>query len=215
MSSIALFRLPHNWTIPFQRFFLQFCIFTQRLPCARALAWRPVQANILHYVTFHIRANAFCSKCIDFIFSLYVAALSRKYILPTKARFRLVERNDYSEMLLNSSRARQRQRFSVIFADDNALSTVDDKMTGPAQRRLNDSKFWQSYKSSWQGVLTNSYNFALSALANPYNFDNAGFDFKIFRLRLSATFNSLASLFVYLVECFGSITFSVLTWKIF
>ena len=105
MSSIALFRLPHNWTIPFQRFFLQFNIFTQHLACARAVAWRPVQANTLHCVAFHIRANAFCSKCIDFIFSLYVAALSRKYILPTKARFRLVERNDYSEMLLNSSRA--------------------------------------------------------------------------------------------------------------
>ena len=175
----------------------------------------PSKYIALCYISYQSKCFSFCSKCIDFIFSLYVAALSRKYILPTKARFRLVERNDYSEMLLNSSRARQRQRFSVIFADDNALSTVDDKMTGPAQRRLNDSKFWQSYKSSWQGVLTNSYNFALSALANPYNFDNAGFDFKIFRLRLSATFNSLASLFVYPVKCFGSITFSVLTWKIF
>ena len=217
MSSIALFRLPHNWTIPFQRFFLQFCIFTQRSACARAVAWRPVQANILHCVAFHIRANAFrfvANALISFLAYMLLHFLENTFCQP-KLGSRLVERNDYSEMLLNSSRARQRQRFSVIFADDNALSTVDDKMTGPAQRRLNDSKFWQSYKSSWQGVLTNSYNFALSALANPYNFDNAGFDFKIFRLRLSATFNSLASLFVYPVKCFGSITFSVLTWKIF
>ena len=101
----------------------------------------PSKYIALCYISYQSKCFSFCTKCIDFIFSLYVAALSRKYILPTKARFRLVERNDYSEMLLNSSRARQRQRFSVIFADDNALSTVDDKMTGPAQRRLNDSKF--------------------------------------------------------------------------
>ena len=216
MSSIALFRLPHNWTIPFQRFFLQFCIFTQRPACARAVAWRPVQANILHCVAFHIRANAFrfvANALISFLAYMLLHFLENTFCQP-KLGSAL-----WNEMIIVrccwTPAEPARKRFSVIFADDNALSAVDDKMTGPAQRRLNDSKFWQSYKSSWQGVLTNSYNFALSALANPYNFDNAGFDFKIFRLRLSATFNSLASLFVYPVKCFGSITFSVLAWKIF
>ena len=94
MSSIALFRLPHNWTIPFQRFFLQFNIFTQHLACARAVAWRPVQANTLHCVTFHIRVNTFLccfsfhSKYISLHFvGLYITAPSATFILPTNVRF--------------------------------------------------------------------------------------------------------------------------------
>ena len=129
---------------------------------------------------------------------------------------RLVERNDYSEMLLNSSRASKAAFLCNLCGWQRAVCCRwQDDRPRPAQRRLDDSKFWQSYKCSWQGVLTNSYNFALSALANPYNFNN-GFDFKIFRKisRKTATECNiqLPGIFICLP---GEMILSVLTWKIF
>ena len=203
MSSIALFPLPHNWTIPFQRFFLQFCIFTQRLACARALAWRPVQANTLHCVAFHIRANAFCfvaNALISFLAYMLLHFLENTFCQPTLGS-RLVERNDYSEMLLNSSRASEATFLCNLCGWQRAVwcrwqaQPSAGLMTGNFDNRTNlhGKAFWQIrtilHSLPWQILTTLTMDLILKSSDKFHA-----------RLRLSATFSSLAPLFVYLVK---------------
>ena len=76
------------------------------------MAPSPSKNIALCCISYQSKCFSFCSKCIDFIFSLCVAALKNTFCQP-KLGSRLVERNDYSEMLLNSSKQSQQGSVSL------------------------------------------------------------------------------------------------------